>query len=481
MLFRSTSDPVIRAEAIQRRMEAEKGRRARFAERFCFMRENYAHLVTREVERIFADPTNATRVKVLAATTLNLFKEITCELYQFKGAKRSFKRGTAVDPAYERITQEVFDFDLLGAEYTETLGGYNDGLIRILPGVLGIDEKGAPAIGPPQLRVFLPHEVMVVGWKAAPDLPRVVAYEEELEETGKLVTVVWTDQEHYAVTDTGAVVNAPGAASRLNPFGRLPFVAIHKGLRFDGFWDSDGGQDLVDFTKTWLAGWSAVGFLRHTQSFKQLVAIGVTADWTPPEKTGPGTIWRIPAGMIGVAGNADIKAIDVSTDPAMLGGSLIDEAKLKLGGYGVDVTRFVQNPGQTPPSGIARFIDRQAILERRRKVRPHQVEVEYAVAELYRWAWNWSQRPPSERIAEDAIFDLELFEETVVLSPQEKVEVRKAELENYKLERELGLRDAAEQFAEYNQVTVEEARKVLASRPAPTPPAAPPPARAQES
>jgi hypothetical protein len=453
MLFASTSDAAMLAERIERLRVEDQARRSRFANRHLLLTDDYAHLVQAEVRRIFADPTRADRVSTMADTTLNVFKYWSDELFRFTGAKRDFLRDGQPDPVYRQIL-ERFEFDIVGQEYTTAIGAENDALVQILPGL--VDDLGT--VGMPRVRVFRPHECSVIHWDSDPSQPRVVTYEIERTGGGR-ATVVWTDTEHYIVGPKGEyeLPRLPNGETGdgTNPLGRLPFVAAHKGMRPDRFWDDSTGEDIILFTLQFLASWAALDFLCHTQSFKQLAAINVPADWEPPAKMGPGTLWVVTASP--GAQPARFEAVDVNSDPTSIRKKLESQLKMKCASLGLNAEALLENTGQAPPSGLARYVERQTLLERRKKIRPFQVEAEFAIADLYRAMWNWNHE---DKIAEDAEFACELIEETVVLSPMEIEDVEAKRLGNIAKQRELGLKTETEQIAESRGISLDEAAKL---------------------
>lgn len=445
MLFDSTSDKLIALMRKDREDGEERARIQRFARRYRLQTDDYLDLVIDELRRVFKDPAQAQHVALLGDVSLNVFKQVVEEIYRFTGAKRAFVTGEDADPVYDRITREIVDFDLVMGEVSQAIGGMNDCLVRILPARV---ENGA-AVGTPSIRVFLPHEVTVVESHDDPSVAEAVMYEQQLAGRDSEL-IVWTATEHYALDKHGNKLVPAGATSIVNELGRLPFVAVHRGLRPDCFWDSSSGEDLVQFTLQHNAGWSSVRFLMHQQSFRQLVITGASDDAPEVGAIGPGTTIQVESGV-------EVEVLDLNTDPRGQTETLYAMLAQKLASYGFNVEDFRQNPGQAPPSGLARYLSRQRILERRRRIRPFLTEAEYGIAELYRWAWNWNQ---PEKISESAVFRVELIEETVVMSPMEQVEVRKAQLDVIQRERELGLRTAVEQISADRGVTPEAAEEI---------------------
>ena len=236
---------------------------------------------------------------------------------------------------------------------------------------------------------------------------------------------------------------------------------MHRDRRTDSFWDLDVHKDLYLFTKQWLAGLSGVNNTVHNQSFVQLLISGVRKGWPPPEKAGPGSIWIVDAEFS--TNDTKIEAVDLQVNPAPLMAKFRDQLALKLPSYGLAADRFIPNPGQAPPSGLARFFERQNLIERRRKHHGTWERAERKLADLFRVMWNWN-RPPAEQIARDARFDVEILEETIVLSPTEEAELEAKQLANAKTALALGLKTEAELVAAYRKVTLAEAERFVTER-----------------
>jgi len=428
-------------------------RRGRMRVRHQLLVGDYREIVRSRLRDMFARPEDADRVGTLADSSCNVFKFVNDEVAQFRGARRAFMNGSTRDEVYARLEENEEPFDLVMQKVVETLDGCNDGLIRALPGIPGAEGKA----GRPSLRVFRPHECTVIPRVDDPTQPEVVMYDQLLRD-GELVTVVWTPTEHFLVEGGRQRRLVPGASSYANPLGWLPFVAFHADVAPDRFWDSETGTDRAEFAIDYLAARSALRHLLHMQSHKQVAVSGnLDKSWRPPDRTGPGYIWK-------VTGNARFDVLDMASDPRMIDETLQSMLIEHLASHGLNPGTIGKNPGQAPPSGLSLYLDRQKVIERRRRYVPAIVEAEYALAEIYRSAWNASHAP-KDHIDPNAEFTCEVLEETVVQSPQEAAETRKAKLEVYERERKLGLRSVVEQLAEDRGISEEEARKLLPTLP----------------
>lgn len=462
MLNASTaSDQAIAALEEGRLAEEERARLRAFRERFLIYSDHYEDLVKARVAAVFSDPEKAKRIGVIGDSSFNVFKKVVDETYQYRGAKRAFTRGGASDEVYARV-QRAARTDIVMGECSIVMGGFNDGLVSCIPGPQ--DEAGEP-LGLPVTRVFFPHEVVIEEDPRDPSQPIEVRY---LKDSGRgPCWVVWTKDHHYLENEKGIITPARADGDLSNPYGRLPFVALHDGLRPDCFWDTLSGTDLVAFTQDILRDLATLAFTQLQQSHLQLVVRGVAEDWPGFATQGVGTIFP-------VAANVNVDVVNMQADLSRIVEAIKFRLTLKLQEYGINAEKFL-NPGQAPMSGVARRVERDDLLERRRRLRPFMEDVETQYAELFRWAYNWNRG--RDRIAEDATFEVEVFEEQVVQSPEEIEETLKIRLERFKLERELGVSDEVEQLAEYRGISLEAAKQVLASRA----PALAPPTEAQEA
>lgn len=425
-------------------VEAEEAaRRAKAAVRHRLLQGDIHDLVAQRLRETFASPEEADRVAIFGDATCNVFRFIADEIAVYSGATRAFVRDGQRDPVYARLEEDEESFDLVMQDVTRTAFALRDGLIQVLP---------RPEGGRPKIRVFRPHECTVIWDEWDPAIPRAVIYEHRTQ-AGEEVSIVWTDTEHYIIHG-GKVNPAPGATTIANPLGRLPFAAFHFGLRPDSFWDGTQGEETVEFTLDYLAGWAAMRWLAHLQSHQQIYASGVDESWRPPSKIGPATIWRLTGNP-----NARLDTLSLQGNITALKDMLREALAEHIASLGLNGDTIGQNPGQAPASGLALYLDRHRVIERRRAMHPMLIEAEYALAELYRWAWNLSN--PNEQIDPEAVFQVELREETVILSPLEEQQARRAKLEVVRMERELGLKSVVEQVMEDRGISEEEARKLL--------------------
>jgi hypothetical protein len=461
-MFRSSSDAAMRDEAEQRRahMDAlESARKAAFSHRWLALCDDFGELVRARVLSAFKDPVQAARIAAQSDVTLNAFKWVVEEIYSHPGADRRFivdERADASsaelvevrDATFARVVGEA-GLDTLAWEWARAAGGCNDCLVQALPR----DPSPENPLGLPYLRVYYPHEVSVVPDPQDASVPLEVRYD-VLREDGERVVGVWTKDKHYVEGKHGTTEAARGAADTSNPLGWLPFVAIHFGPRPDAFWDEHTNASLLDFTLDYCAGWADLKHIIQQQSYKQLHIKGLPAGHEGFTTSGPGVHYRSDD-------NVTIEVLDMQADPSGAKSVLESRAVQKLRSYGINAERLLGNPGQAPPSGAARLIEKGDIEKRRREVRPFVLRAERAVAELWRRAWNYNH-PPREQIS--GTFRATLHDEPFLESPLEREQVREKKLQNLKAELDLGIRSRAEIVAEARGITTEQAEAILAAR-----------------
>ena len=117
MLFSSTSDGVIQAEAADRASRADVARRQQFARRHLLLCGDSREAVRTEVRRMFRNPTNAEKVAILADTSASPYRYIVDEIARYPGATRGYyDEAGEPDPVYARIAEHVLAFDLVMQE-----------------------------------------------------------------------------------------------------------------------------------------------------------------------------------------------------------------------------------------------------------------------------------------------------------------------------------------------------------------------------
>ena len=435
------SAAVIASMDHQRLASEERARRVRFADRFRIYSDAYQDLIEASVRSVFKDQEKADRISILGDATINPLKQVISEVYAYPGARRIYRDGDTEDATFARLAVDV-DLASVMAEAFAVIGGFNDCVIQVLPSRSGPRDE---PIGLPRVRVFFPHECSVIEDADDPSQIGQIQYTHRRPD-GSEVEVYWTAEEHWVEGKHGREP-ARGRGDFANPFGRLPFVSVHRGLRPDRFWDDLTGQNLVDFTRQYGRDWAAFNYTQQQQSYKQLVVTGVDEKWPGYSTIGPGTVLTAGPGEA-------VDVLDLQVDVGGFLEKLKTQLTMFLQSHSVNAERYMQNPGQAPMSGLARMVEREDLLAARRKLYPQILRAEREVAEMLRWAWNWNH---VEKISERAVYEVEIFEEKQVESPKERAETRKLQLEVYKVERELGLRTAAEQIAEDLGLSAEEA------------------------
>lgn len=431
--YAQDSDRIIREQNAEWLGQEEARRIERFTERFKLVSGQGEDLVRDALKKVFTKQEVARRIGIFPNLSINLFRYVTRELFAYQGATRAFRTSSGEDETYARLQKDEVPFDFWMREIAYGLGDYNDCLLQILHGPV---DPATGTAGLPRLRLFLPHECSVVADPADASKPMEVRYA-SLDEDGARYVTVWTALEHYEVHGKTRMP-VPGAGDERNPYGRLPFVAIHAGVRGDHFWDENTGQDRFDFALHLLALLSAVDYLMVQYSYKLLVRSELRGKVDPFEYVGPGAELQLISGE-----KLDIH--DLQADPSRLMLVLEKQVSQHLAEYGLDAEDIGLNPGQTPTSGVARALKRQRLIDRRKSVLPFLEEAEYSIAELYRWMWNFNHQ--DEAIDEAATFDVEIHDEPIVESPREQADARNAQLDVLEKERRLGLRSRLEQLA----------------------------------
>ena len=458
MLFASTSDVAIKAESIERAQRSDQARRSRFARRHMLLCGDSVEAVRAEVRRMFRNAENAAKVSILADTSASPFRYIVDEIARYPGARRGFYDEAGVlDPEYVRIARDDVSFDLLMQEVTTSLFAMNDCVLHVLPGRVDADraaEGEDHVVESPMVRIFRPHELTVIPAHDDPTEIVAVLYD-VLDATGGRCVVVWTRSLHYMLKG-GRMMVVPGMDDVVNPYGILPFAGLHNGLRADSFWDDVTGEDLVNADVGYKAGWSALKHARHYSGFPQPVISGIREGdkFEPPTTLDPASLWQLPDG-------ATATTLSLNADLTAQSNTLKIEMGQTVAMYGLLVEDVLGNAGQAPPSGLARYVKRQPLVERRDRMRPFLEEAEHELARLFRWAWNWNH---DAKISEAAQFRVEFLPEAPVLSPIEAEELRSKKIARYQAEISLGLRTLDEVMAEDRAVTVDEARAIVAAR-----------------
>lgn len=442
-MFKSTSEQTIKELNINRLKDQERSRRGKMEDRSALLSGDFEHLISKTLQKQFSDPRH---VQILTDVSCNVFKRVIEEVFKHPGVeKREFqnKAGEA-DPTFEQLKEDM-SLDVWMQEIFKFMGAYNDCLVQILS-----TEQGES----PYVRIFSPDEVTVMTHPMDPTHMIAVSYDIEDELTGDEASIVWTESEHYIQTKSGQMRPVAGSDDTINPYGFIPFVPVHGGIRSDCFWDCSTREDLVDFTLKYGASWSGLNHNRFMQSFKQPVLVDAYPGQRPPGRLGPDEMIVLEKSANGDA-SGRIEAIDLQIDIMPQVEGLQAQLGQKTSEYGLSADAFLRRSA-APQSGFSRALERKALTDRKETGYSFLVEAEYDVCDMLRAMWNFSN--PGQLIPWESEFHIELAEEGTELSPIEEQEIRLKRLDVLEREIALGIRSKAGALAELENITIEEAQ-----------------------
>jgi hypothetical protein len=181
------------------------------------------------------------------------------------------------------------------------------------------------------------------------EIEAVVIIDSMQDEGGQELTRYhfWTDA-WYAVFDDGGEVDDDGAPvlkradigmePGINPFGRLPFVAIHRDPVETDFWNTSAGEDLVCLTLLTGRNRTCDHYARKMSGFTQLMQWGDAPELPPVQLRSEGSILTFVTGGSGgvrevtwtanLNERADLNDRDIAAAAAARG---INPEKLKTG------------------------------------------------------------------------------------------------------------------------------------------------------
>lgn len=104
-------------------------------------------------------------------------------------------------------------------------------------------------------------------------------------------SILWSDAFHAVFNAKGDIVG--GGFEGMNPYGRLPHVALHLLPSPDDFWENTAGEDLVNLTLTIGSQRTFANYAWKMNSFKQLVVVGDRIESKEQQLLDPAAILRI--------------------------------------------------------------------------------------------------------------------------------------------------------------------------------------------
>ena len=306
---------------------AEDDRRFRVSELLTIYDSDWRVILERELAKLFL-PQNYDKLKMRADTSLNLLRWATdtiAAIYskpvqrELDGDPEPWNRFRDLDLAMDSACKLLF---LCKELFIRPLV-YSDGSVL--------------------LDVLTPDKVLVIPSKTDPWTMDAIAYSVENGDR----FIVWTDENHFILDDTWQVINQPDNPENLNPYGVIPWLALHQSYPIEGsFFNDLKSEGLKQATLSAAIAMTEHAHLRQLQSFKQLAFLGMGSDESALRAMVD------PSSAISIKNpNASIQVLDMQADLQKHLQTILDSAASTLNLYGIrpDMVKGTM----TAPSGYA--------------------------------------------------------------------------------------------------------------------------------
>lgn len=337
-----------------------KDRQKIFHQRLLMLKDDFSKQALTHLSSIYADPTGLKLDKQLD-TTNNIFKTIIHKIsrvYSF-GFDRTFDDNRVMqlykDIRVNKMMQQSNIF----------LNAFNDLLIQV-----------QWVKGKPRLTFRLPHEIKV-RLDEFNDPIEVEYLVDKVEHTETERWAYWSNTEHYyKIYDNNGefkkeyIINNDDG---VNPYGVLPFVFMQNGFRFDNFFDTTSGNDLVRITLDNAVYNTFKNYMIKWQSFKQMYSIGAERGDLEGKIFDPQYVLNLSDT------DAKLGILDLQANLKDLRDTLGESANTVAINYNISPTQF--NLSSVPTSGFSKMMENASLDE---STRQHQKDFLIYEKELYK-------------------------------------------------------------------------------------------------
>lgn len=223
--------------------------------------------------------------------------------------------------------------------------------------------------------------------------------------------VVWTADEHYILDSDYTVKSVEGNEEMKNPWGRLPFVFLHKYFPDDRFWAESEGDCLYEFCIAHAISDCMDQFSRFFSGFKQGVVTGNNVTIPPGIKMSPDVMLKVEGDSV------NFQAIDWQIDLAALNEDKKNNLELISQEYGIDASQY---SGGQRESGVALHIRNSKLSKVRKMQQKILLQAERELFELLKIVAG---------IPEGVTMDIAYVEPKPYADPQAELEVQAKEIE----------------------------------------------------
>lgn len=275
-LFDPQSMDVIRASYIDAQDQAEIDRKNNAFNRLALLQDNWDELLNEKLSEKFSAGTYH-EVSKFTNTAHNIYKVVVTRISKIynRTPKRIFKGNQSDIELVTKLYKDI-KIDQKWKKINRYINSVNDVILQVVWRNDNID-----------IDIITPNIASVIQNPLNPSLVDAVIVEKILGDTASddTVSAYWDNERHFFIDAKGNAFPVEGNPERINPYGRMPFVFVHRQIPDVNFWDETGGSDLYE--AAFIIGMrnTLLDYYSVWNSFKQLAVVsqdplpeGITLD-----------------------------------------------------------------------------------------------------------------------------------------------------------------------------------------------------------
>lgn len=275
--FAPEVEEMVRSSYLESEHQTEEDRKNNAFNRLALLQDNWEELLEAELRLRFSAGT-FNEVRKYRNISHNLYKVVI----------------TRISKIYNRPPKRIFignqsDIDLVNKLYKQMkidqkwkkINRYVNAVNDVILQVVWRNDN-------PDVDIITPNIVSVIQNPDNPTLVEALMIEKQLADTvgdEHKTVAYWSDKQHFLLDEKNNAYSVPGNPTRINPYGRLPFIYIHKQIPDVNFWDETSGTDLYEASFIIGVRNTLLDYYSVWNSFKQLAVVsqdplpeGITLD-----------------------------------------------------------------------------------------------------------------------------------------------------------------------------------------------------------
>lgn len=275
--FDPDAPEVVKKSFLESEELAEEDRKKNAFNRLAMLQDNWTELLDDELRDRFSLGTFS-EMRKYSNIAHNIYKVVITRISKIynRSPKRIFK-GNQSDIDFVNNLYKEIKIDQKWKKINRYINAVNDVILQVVWRKENID-----------VDIITPNIVSVIQNPDNPTLVEALKIEKQLADTvgsdGKTVAF-WSDEKHFLLDEHDNAYSVVGNSERVNPYGKLPFVFIHRQIPDVNFWDETSGSDLYEASLIIGVRNTLLDYYSVWNSFKQLAVVsqdplpeGITLD-----------------------------------------------------------------------------------------------------------------------------------------------------------------------------------------------------------